>query len=518
MFNTPILFLIFNRPDTTRLVFEKIREIKPKKLFIAADGPRLDKVGEELLCNQSRMIVLENIDWDCEVYTLFRNTNLGCGIAVSGAITWFFEHVEEGIILEDDCLPNDSFFYFCETMLINYRYDNSIKHITGSCYVADEKYDYILSKLPFIWGWATWKRAWKNYNLNLSNDSYQEKEYILFKNLQSNIQTNFWLDRFAELEKFGCNFTWDYQWFYAIWKSAGYVIAPTRNLVSNIGFSLDATHTTDVGHHLSNLPTQLYNSRSFENFAKFSKERETYIFNFYFLNSANRSHYNVSKSKFSLKTKMYCFLREILIKSIPELKEIKHEQLIFETTIDSTAKVHGQTKLFNSRIGAYSYLSTNCTLNNTLVGKYCSIGPNLISGWGIHPLNGISTSPMFYSTAKQNGYSLTNESKVEETMPIIIGNDVFIGMNVTILDGVSIGDGAVIGAGAVVSKDIPPYAIAYGNPINVVKYRFDDTTIQIFLKLKWWDWNPEKLRLIEEKFFDVENFIKQVSNVGNSIN
>lgn len=146
-------------------------------------------------------------------------------------------------------------------------------------------------------------------------------------------------------------------------------------------------------------------------------------------------------------------------------------------------------------------------MSMTNIGKFCSIGPNLVCGWGIHPINGISTAPMFYSTKKQNGMTLSTVDKVEERKPISIGNDVFIGANVTVLDGVTIGDGAVIGAGAVVSKDIPPYAVAVGCPIRIIKYRFEHDQIDELQRIKWWEFDEEKLKEVEKMFFDVDEFI-----------
>ena len=169
--------------------------------------------------------------------------------------------------------------------------------------------------------------------------------------------------------------------------------------------------------------------------------------------------------------------------------------------------------LLESSIGDYSYVSQNCRIKKTTVGKFCSIGPNLLCGWGVHPLDGVSTSPMFYSTMCQNGTTLSKTNKIVEEKPIIIGNDVFIGANVTILDGVTIGDGAVIGAGAVVSKDIPPYAIAVGSPIRVLRYRFPEETIAKLQKIEWWNMDDSKLPLVEQYFFDVDKFIEQFDKI-----
>jgi len=175
--------------------------------------------------------------------------------------------------------------------------------------------------------------------------------------------------------------------------------------------------------------------------------------------------------------------------------------------IDKQAKLHGCYNLTNVIIGKGTYVASNANISNTQIGKFCSIGPNLICGWGIHPIRGISTSPVFYSIRNQAGFTYSKDNKIKETEPIRIGNDVFIGVNVTILDGVKIGDGAIIGAGAVVSKDIPPYSIAIGCPIKILKYRFSEEHIISLLKSKWWDQDEEVLKMVEESFFDVENFI-----------
>ena len=172
-------------------------------------------------------------------------------------------------------------------------------------------------------------------------------------------------------------------------------------------------------------------------------------------------------------------------------------------------KVYHPYSIYETSIGKGTYIAINSKISKTTIGKYCSIGPNLICGWGIHPINGISTSPCFYSTMKQNGMTFSNIDKIEERKPIKIGNDVFIGMNVTILDGVTIGDGAVIAAGAVVVKDIPPYAVVGGVPARIIKYRFSQETIEKLEKIKWWDWDDSKLQDVEKMFFDVENFVEK---------
>jgi virginiamycin A acetyltransferase len=176
------------------------------------------------------------------------------------------------------------------------------------------------------------------------------------------------------------------------------------------------------------------------------------------------------------------------------------------------SKVNFPCNIVNASLGDYSYIATNSRITNTEIGKFCSIGPNFCCGLGIHPTHGISTSPMFYSVAHQNGVTLVSENKIQESKRIIIGNDVFIGANVTLLDGVQIGDGAVIGAGAVVTKNIPPYAVAVGVPAKIVKYRFPDEIIQDLLRIKWWDFDSKKINEVEKYFFEVNEFI-EVSKV-----
>jgi ADP-heptose:LPS heptosyltransferase len=242
MFETPILFLVFNRPDTTALVFERIKAIKPRQLFIAADGARIDTINELELCEKTREII-HDINWDCEVKTLFRTKNLGCGKAVSEAISWFFEHVEQGIILEDDCLPHLTFFNYCETLLNVYKNDLSVFHIGGTNFQFGRQRgngSYYFSKYPHVWGWATWKRAWEGYDIKMSD----------YPKAKSTLKIEpYWQDIFATMYQYPID-TWDHQWFFHVVKQNGKAIIPNQNLVVNIGFRPDATHTTSCPNWL----------------------------------------------------------------------------------------------------------------------------------------------------------------------------------------------------------------------------------------------------------------------------
>lgn len=241
---TPVLFLLFNRPEQTFRVFEEIRKANPEKLFIAADGPRSDKEGEAEKCTEVRKVA-ELVDWECEVQTLFREKNLGCKIAVSEGITWFFNNVEEGIILEDDCLPDPSFFTFCETLLEKYRNNEKIVCISGTNFQFGIKRgdaSYYFSIYPNIWGWASWSRAWKKYDVNLDElDSFKTSGKIR-KSVAEPKEQEYWMKRFEGVKKGEFN-TWDYQWVFACWNNEGISISPNYNLVTNIGFGGEATHT-----------------------------------------------------------------------------------------------------------------------------------------------------------------------------------------------------------------------------------------------------------------------------------
>lgn len=214
------------------------------------------------------------------------------------------------------------------------------------------------------------------------------------------------------------------------------------------------------------------------------------------------------------------FLRKILCWIYPQLNWLRRPEYDFTLlrTWESNVKkekhvvIQSRALLSNVKIGKYTYIGSNSSISECEIGRFCSIGPNFFCGYGIHPTNGISTSPMFYSTKKQNGVSLAIEDKVQEYKSIKIGNDVWIGAKVTVLDGVTIGDGAIIGAGAVVSKDIPPYAIAVGSPIRINRFRFTEKQISALQRIQWWNWDDEKLKDVELMFFDIDAFIAKYDN------
>jgi hypothetical protein len=253
---TAVLFLVFNRPDTTAQVFEAIRKAKPPRLYVAADGPRAERVGEAENCAKVRELAT-TVDWPCEVKTLFREENLGCKYAVSGAITWFFEHEEQGIILEDDTLPSQSFFYFCQEMLETYKNNERIKTICGTNIKNGytSRHSYFFSRYALMWGWASWRRYWNQYELNIDSWPQLKKQGWLKKiGMGGFVFRRVWqaiLDK-TLLGPPVANW-WGYQLIYSSWLNNGITISPSSNLIRNIGFSSDATHTFGEHPILSNL-------------------------------------------------------------------------------------------------------------------------------------------------------------------------------------------------------------------------------------------------------------------------
>jgi hypothetical protein len=255
---TPVLFLVFNRPEPTQKVFDAIRAQQPKRLYIAADGPRQSRPDDIQKCAATKKLVMDAIDWDCEIKILFRDRNLGCGKGVSEAIGWFFENEEEGIILEDDCLPSDSFFFFCEQMLDKYREDEQVMHINGTRFGNAFKpgiASYYFSNYVHVYGWATWRRAWQHYTFDIPIETGEKFKKILRKKFRDIVERDLWSIAFAKMAAHEID-TWDQQWVYSIYNFNGIAITPAVNLVSNIGFGagVEATHTHDFMVGIAALP------------------------------------------------------------------------------------------------------------------------------------------------------------------------------------------------------------------------------------------------------------------------
>jgi len=295
---SPVLFLLFNRPDTTSRVFAEIKAAKPSRLYIAADGPRKDRPDEPALCQETRAIVA-NIDWECHVQTLMRPHNLGCRNAMSSAIDWFFENEEEGIIIEDDCLPAKSFFYYCDTLLEKYRHDTRIRHIAGSNLQRGKTWgdaSVYFTNQTHVWGWASWRRVWKDYDKDLKRYNSEDVPDKLSNIFSDRFVIEDWTKFFKQL-KAGEIDTWDYQLAFINFFNNGLSVNPNVNLITNIGFREDATHTLSTDSPYANIPLQEFWEITYPTYILPEKKADYAIFTYDF-NLENRwKKHNKLKNK-----------------------------------------------------------------------------------------------------------------------------------------------------------------------------------------------------------------------------
>jgi len=506
---SPIVLFAYNRPTHTQRTLDALSsnpEAKESDLYIYCDGPKSKITDNDFNKIKQVVDIAKNENRFKTVEVRIGEKNNGLANSIVSGVTEIVEKYGSIIVLEDDIETSSGFLGYMNNALALYEGSDDIMHISGYMYPNKEDLpETFFFKVPLCWGWATWSKSWEHFN----NDSINLWNQLKSKNLLNS------------LDKFGSDYlssqladnisgklnTWFIKWHASVLLQNGYTLYPKKSLVENFGFDNTGVHNgvhtefthDQLAHHIKVEPIELVESKNAEliikNFYKTVKEKPV-----------NKNLKSIIKNK----------LRNTAFLFFPDLKKVlKYSQKIVQskTYLGKNTKVYPSSRLSNTIIGNYTYISENSVINNAVIGKFCSIGANFMAGRGIHPTNGVSTHPMFYSTAKQNGMSLSSKNKMDEFKSITIGNDVFIGMNVTILDGVTIGDGAIIGAGALVSKDIPSYAIAVGNPIEIKKYRFTEDVIDKLLNIKWWNFNDEDLALVEKHFFKMEDFIKTVEEV-----
>lgn len=236
--------MLFIRSETTEKVFEKLREIRPSRIFVAANGPRPGFPEDAEKCAAVRSVI-DRVDWKCDVKRNFREVNIGMQPHWHLAISWFFEHVESGIILEDDCVPNQSFFSFSGALLEEYKDNPQIMHINGSNFQFGRKRgdgSYYFSEYPYVWGWATWRRAWQKYDNSLSTFPAFKASGVIDKIATCRKEKEYWIKFFEEIYS-GKRDGSDVKWHYSVWANGGLSITPNENMIRNIGFGLDAGHT-----------------------------------------------------------------------------------------------------------------------------------------------------------------------------------------------------------------------------------------------------------------------------------
>jgi hypothetical protein len=254
--NTAVAFIIFNRPELTRTVFAEIRKARPPKLFVIADGPREDYPDDVLLCHRSRAVI-DEVDWPCEVFRNYSDTNLGCGTRPATGISWVFEHVEEAIILEDDCVPQATFFRYCEELLEHYRDDRRIMMISGDNFQFGRQRtagSYYFSRFAHCTGWASWRRAWHHFDHDLKLLPHVNSGDWFEAVLPDRYERRYWLARFQQAAAHKREI-WDYHWTFAIWSQSALTIIPEVNLITNIGYNEQGTHTKSDNDLFAMIPS-----------------------------------------------------------------------------------------------------------------------------------------------------------------------------------------------------------------------------------------------------------------------
>ncbi|WP_434037636.1 CatB-related O-acetyltransferase [Formosa sp. 4Alg 33] len=506
----PIILFVYNRLAHTKQTIEALQnnELATNSvLYIYSDNARNAEDKESVTELRAYLKTLSGFK---KINIIERKTNWGLANNIIDGVTSIVNKYGKIIVLEDDVVTSKGFLKFMNNGLRLYEEEKTISQINGYVYPFNKSLneDVIYLRILACWGWATWKDRWADYEHDVSKaiDFLDSKEKINAFNILGHA------DYYKQLidNKDKLIYTWAVRW-YASWFMKGQLaVFPSKSLVLNIGDDDSGVHSKASNNVFRNTTVDEVPIKDNYTIAE-SQVAKQGIDDFY--------KQRVAVPKKEKKSFISKVLKSILFRYLPETRVLFDKdvnwKLLKNTTYNfklaTTAKVNGPYYIVDTTIGDYSYVSPNSHIDKTEIGKFCSIGPNLISGWGIHPTHGISTHPMFYSNMKQNGQTFSTVTKIEERKAIKIGNDVFIGANVTIMDGITIGDGAVIGAGSIVSKDIPPYAIAVGTPIKVIRYRFEQDVIAKLLDIKWWEKGISEFKEVEEMFFNVEEYINKTN-------
>jgi acetyltransferase-like isoleucine patch superfamily enzyme len=528
---SPIILFVYNRPKHTFSTLSALRNnylADQSILYIYSDGAKENAQEEDLRKVAEVRRIAKSEAWCKEVILIERDKNLGLAENILDGVTEVVNNYGKVIVLEDDILTSKGFLKFMNEALDTYEDEKQVMHISGYIYphTYKAKTETVFLKILSCWGWATWKRAWDKYNHDIENHI---KYFQTNKNRIEKFNIEGHADYYNQLE---LNYrkeiySWAVRWYASWLRSGGYSLFPTYSLTQNIGHDGSGANCdkTNIFH------TEIVDSINVrqQKIAEDKGMRKSIDAFYAGIYSRPNTIQRITKRfqieignkgplKGSLSLAKLLFLKiayylspslHPILKGGVYLSEISDEKN--NSSIEAPCKIYSPSHIFDSQIGKYTYISRNSYISNVEIGRFCSIGPNFLAGWGLHPTDGISTSPMFYSKSRQNGFSLSKDNKFQEREKILIGHDVHIGANVIVLDGVSIGDGAIIGAGAVVSKDIPPYAIAVGCPIRIIRFRFSQSQISDLQKIKWWNWEEEDLQEVEKHFFDIDGFIDKFS-------
>jgi len=311
----PVVLIVFNRPQLTQQVFASIRAAQPRQLFVVADGPRANRPEDMAKCQAARQIT-EAVDWDCEVQRNYADTNLGCRGRVTSGLDWVFSQVDRAIILEDDCVPDPSFFPFCQELLIRYADDTRIMTISGNNFqdgISRGEASYYFSKYPLIWGWATWARAWQKFDADLPHWGEPLAQKVIQSICFDPEEQEDRMMRFREVADGSLN-AWAPRWLFTCWANHGLTVIPAVNLVTNIGFGADSTHTKETNNKYANYATQSIDKISHPALVFRNQEADQYMYDNFFGGAIKKKskiwfYRLLGQVKGSIKKYIYLFLK-----------------------------------------------------------------------------------------------------------------------------------------------------------------------------------------------------------------
>lgn len=521
----PIVLFVYKRTWHTKQTLHALMAndfADQSTLYVYSDSPKHMASEEDINAVKDVRQLVKSEQWCKEVHLIEAEHNKGLVRSFVDGITEVVNRHGRVIVLEEDQITSKGFLTFLNQALDLYENDTRVMHVSGYMYpakfeCANTTFFLDVQTCP---GWATWKRAWDLYNDDVDDHL---RYYRVSKKRRWQFDVEGSAHFFAQLERNenGHQYSWAVRWYASCSCVGGLALFPSRSLVQNAGCDGTGDHCGTTSMYdvepVDYLPIKRVPIKEDKAIRKSLHD--------YLKQNMNRPGKMPPLTKVLPHIRNYTILalrnllRSILCKVLPEFNRVMHPSASGlrlpgcpNSTISPKACVLPSSFIAESTIDDYSYVSEAACISHTSIGKFCSIGPGVVCGWGIHPTDTISTAPMFYSTQAQNGTTLSGTNKVQERKPIRIGHDVLIGMNVTVLDGVTIGNGVIVGAGCVVSKDVEPYMIVVGNPMRVLRRRLPEDVIRRLEKIQWWDWPEEKLQEVEKNLFNVPEFVKQNTN------
>lgn len=507
----PVVLFVYDRPwhvEQTLLALQANELAQESELIIYADGAKKDANAEQIFNIEAVSKIIES-NWGFKSITIHKRIeNAGLANSIIEGVTEVVNQYGKVIVLEDDMLCSKAFLNFMNASLNDFTSDTEVYQISGYQYpIASDSTDTIRFKAKQMacWGWATWSDKWNKLNTNASellNKIGESKEQI------QRFNNSNYSDFYEQLKRnhTGALFTWAVKWHASIFVNDGYVVYPNHSFVKNIGFDNSGLHCGESFEFDSNIAPAVHNLHDAEGREiEVWREKQRAFFN-------KLISRDVVKLSSRIKNKFYSIWMDKAL-NISNLDTFFIKKEIIKSLIHSKAKLFAPYNLSNVRIDKYTYVAQGSQVKNTKIGAFCSIGPNLKCGWGVHPTGALSTSPLFYS--KSNPFNLSpffKDQNVVEEKGISIGNDVFIGRDVIVLDGISIKDGAVIAAGSVVTKDVEAYTTVGGVPAKKIKSRFEEVDKILIANMKWWYW-PDAF--LQEEYLKKHHFeISHLLNFG----